>query len=136
MQRVLTISDGHTLYITHPNSLFSPKLDLTGEELNVHWENIDFEAMLKYYNYRHFDAKSSKNALYCIRDLMTSKCRNGKTNHLVILERYLENGDDKFLVRGIVRFNGQGYAIALNPEFEKLGTVNPPTDLKSLTYRP
>lgn len=118
LQRVLAIPERHTLYATHPNNLFSTKLNLNDEELEIPWESIDPRAMLRFYEPKAYEAKTSQNIAGCIRNLIGSKCSDGKNQYLVVLERYLDRGEDKFIVRGIIKINKNGCGIVLNPEFE------------------
>jgi hypothetical protein len=119
LKKVFTINKGHILYVAHPNSLFSPKLILNGDELKtICWESIDAKSLIKYYEPKGYNAQNSQNAISCIANLIGSNAKDGKDKHCVILEQFSD--DNKFLVRGIVKVSKGVCSIALNPEFEKL----------------
>lgn len=120
--------DGHCIYICHPNDLFVPDLiTCDNKEIkNINWDDIDvyelssvgdyklfylpdWEAVFKYVN-NHLE--------HDLKTLLKNKSKS-IVSHLAVVEKYNYNGEDNYLVRGIIRRDNEGYSLAFNPEYEK-----------------
>ncbi len=121
IHQMLNITEDHVLYICHPNSLFVDKKEFNKEEpAEIEWENIDFAAMHKYYDYKSYDVGINYRAIKYLCNLSDEVKKNGGfSKYVVVFERYTIDDFDNFLVRGIIKISKTTCSICLNPEFEE-----------------
>ena len=136
MNEMLSIWDeGHCVYVCHPNDLFVPELiTCDNKEIrNINWEDIDVFEMLTVGNYQLFylpkcsdDFESVLNHLQCDMKISSKNEDNTVVSYLAVVEKYNYNGEDNYLVRGIIRGDNEGYSLAFNPEYQKAIPMSAP----------
>lgn len=118
MNNMLEVWDNHSIYICHPNQIFKEK---------VEWDNIDINKMFESGNYETFLTFDFKEAFKyvhnrlgkAIMEEIKEKGRDNAVSYLVVVERYSYEGEDNYLVRGLIRGDIKGYSVLFNPEFIK-----------------
>ncbi len=120
--------DGHCIYVAHPNHVFKDKY-LTSDNHDikqVDWDKVDIEKMKEMDDYKIFIMPDSNDAFKYVHKRLghqvMKKHQEGvdETSFLVVVERYHIDGEDQFLVRGLIRGDMEGYALGFNPEFERV----------------
>ncbi len=130
MENMLSVWDNHCIHICHPNHLFAGAKPITAdvrEMVNINWDDIDVEKMLRINDYKTFItpdcSQAFKYAHQCLGHQIMNEVkkgnRNGAISYLVVVERYTFDYEDNYLVRGIIRGDYEGYSIAFNPEYQK-----------------
>lgn len=120
--------DGHCIHICHPNHIFIDKyLTQDNHDIRqVNWDSIDFEKMVQIGDYKTFIMPDSGQAFKYVHKRLShqvlKKQQEGidEISFLVILEKYRLDGEDQYLVRGLIRGDKEGYSLGFNPEYEKV----------------
>lgn len=130
MENMLAVWDSHCIHICHPNHLFAGAKALTPdvrEMVNINWDDIDIERMLRIGDYKAFSSPNISQAFRyvhkCLGDQVMNMNKKGlkkeAVGYLAVVEKYQFDGEDNYLVRGIIRGDHEGYSLAFNPEFQK-----------------
>lgn len=130
MQDMLSVWDNHCIHICHPNHLFAGAKPLTAdvrEMANINWNDIDIERMLRINDYKTFLTPDYSQAFGYVHKRLGNqimreikrKNREAAISYVAIVEQYTFGYEDKYLVRGIIRGDADGYSIAFNPEYQK-----------------
>lgn len=125
---LMVLDSDHCIHICHPNHLFAGKGPITRENREIrriNWDNIDVEQMRRINGFKTFI--SEQPAFNYVHDRLghqiMKKIVQGKkenaVSYLVAVEEYPFEGEDNYLVRGIIRGDAEGYSLAFNPEYEK-----------------
>ena len=117
MQNMLDVWDNHCIYICNPNHLFKE---------NKEWDNIDINKMLEMNDYEKFLTFDFKEAFkyvhnrlgHAVMEEIKDKGRDNAVSYLAVVENYLYEGEDNYLVRGIIRGDINGYSLLFNPEYK------------------
>lgn len=120
--------DGHCIHICHPNHIFATKyLDADNHDLQrVNWDEIDFAKMVQIGDYKTFILPDCKEAFRYVHKRLGSQImkkmelEEDEVSYLAVLEKYRLDGEDNYLLRGIIRGDKEGYAIGFNPEYEQV----------------
>lgn len=126
------IDDGHCIHVCHPNHLFNTKYVIgTNLELDkVNWEDIDIFKMMEVGDYKTFVMPDVKEAFRYVHKrlghqvMKKIELNQNEKSYLVVVEQYLLDGEDNYLVRGIIRGDRNGYSMAFNPVYEKTIATN------------
>lgn len=118
MGYLLNVWDNNCIYICHPNHI-SFKSD--------NWDDFDSMKMFKIHDYQSFitfELNEAYKYLYGrmahdINKQIKEKGKDKAISYLAVVERYLYNGEDNYLLRGIVRGDKDGMSVCFNPEFEE-----------------
>lgn len=126
------IDDGHCIHVCHPNHLFNTRY-VIGNSLEfdrINWEDLDIDKMKEIGDYKTFIMPDVKEAFRYIHKRLghqiMKKIELGQDeqSYLVVVEQYYLDGEENYLVRGIIKGDKNGYAMAFNPEYEKSITTN------------
>lgn len=118
--------DSSLFEITHPNhALYLSKLnDLIPEIIinnslcqNFDWNNLDISRMINSRNYTVVDQTNWKDAEPQLIMQITKEIIKNPTIYIALLESYPLNGIQYFIARAIYRYNQDGLAVAINPEY-------------------
>lgn len=118
MSNLLSVWDNHCIYICHPNHVIN---------LNKDWDDINIKKMFKINDYKTFISFDYREAFAYVHkrlgsDVMAQARSKGKdkaVSYLAVVEKYLFEGEDNYLVRGIIKGDINGYSVMFNPEFAK-----------------
>ena len=120
------LESDHSVSICHPNHIFKnkPITKNKSQIARVNWDNIDPYYMQSIGDYATFvDANEAyKYAHRRLRNQILSAIKCGKKDverYLVVVEKYLYDNSNNYVVRGIIKGNASGISIAFNPEYAK-----------------
>ena len=116
MKNMLSVWQNNCIYVCHPNHIFKENGD---------WDDIDIKKMFKINDYKTFITFSTKDAFVYAQNRIrhnfeTQVAKNGIDNaisYVAVVERYRFEGEDNYLVRGIIRYDKDGYSVLFNPEY-------------------
>ena len=126
------IDDGHCIYVCHPNHLFNIRY-VIGNSLEfdrINWEDLDIDKMKEIGDYKTFIMPDVKEAFRYVHKRLghqiMKKIELGQDeqSYLVVVEQYYLDGEENYLVRGIIKGDKNGYAMAFNPEYKKSIATN------------
>lgn len=116
MRDMLSVRYNHCIYVCHPKHIFKNGQD---------WDDIDMEKMFRINDYKTFITIDIKNAFVYAQnrirhDFESQKEKKGVDNavsYVAVVERYRYEGVDNYIVRGLIRYDKEGYSVAFNPEY-------------------
>lgn len=127
IENILSVwDDSHCIFICHPNHLFTEsKFRQNARKVpnNINWNNIDINKMFQINNYKMFISPNCHDAFKYVHnrlryEIMKKENINFAT-YLVVVEQYIFDYEDNYIVRGIIKGDWDGYSIAFNPEYQK-----------------
>jgi hypothetical protein len=118
MTDLLAVYDNHCIYVTNPDNLFNGSYD---------WDNIDVKKMLDSNDYKTFMSYDPREAIKYVHQTLGNDVmkkyrelgRDKAVSYLVVVEEYPFEGEDNYLVRGIIRGDMEGYAFSFNQEYKE-----------------
>lgn len=129
MRNMTSIWDnGHSIYICHPNNIFTPEIvTIKDREIkNINWSQFDIAKMLSNGDYVFFlddEIEQVKDNIYeCFMyHMMDSIIRNDRNyiGYLAVIEKYQNNDEENYLLRGIIKSDKNGLSFAFNSEYQK-----------------
>ena len=129
VHQLLTTCKENTIYLCYPNELLKNKIDLSVNDANIAWADIDVDTMKTFYDYRKFCSSESKNALdyiICALNGKTHYKKNTKVRYVAVMEG---DSEDRYLLRGIIKSDDNGFYVLLNPLFkEYLDSIRKPDE--------
>ena len=118
LNRLVTINDNnHSVKIANPKYILegtASTRDYHQRLIGVNWEGLKGHFPLLAVHPKH---TISENLIINLTNEFYNS--NNKPVYLAVVEEYNEENDTNYLIRGIIRKDTEGYAIAFNPTFEK-----------------
>lgn len=120
--------DQHNVIICNPAHIFTQiKYDENKHITSVDWNLIDIKNMKEKNDYKTFIELDTENSFKYIHsrlshDIMKKLITEDEdlvTSYLTVIEEYKVNSKPKYLVRGIIRGDNEGYSIAFSPIYKK-----------------
>ena len=117
--------DGHTIYVCHPNHIFHNIITPDIEDItNINWDDIDMNKMFEKNDYKEFfmPDEAFRYTAKRLEHMIKSKTKINREGlgHLAVIEKYLFDYSDYYLVRGIIKGDKEALYIAFNPEYENV----------------
>ncbi len=127
IENILSVwDDSHCIFICHPNHLFTEsRFTQNARKVpdNISWNNIDINKMFQIDNYKMFISPNCHDAFaYVHKRLGHEIIKKDNINfatYLVVVEQYIFDYEDNYIVRGIIKGDWNGYSIAFNPEYQE-----------------
>ena len=127
---MLSVYDNHAIYICHPNHIFEGTKPINRdvrEMAYIDWDDIDVDKMYRINDYEIFLSPDPNRAFKYVHSRLghqvTQEINKGNkdtaVSYLVVVEKYIYDCQENFLVRGIIKGDKDGYSIAFNPEYEE-----------------
>lgn len=120
------LESDHSVMICHPNHIFKnkPVTKETPVITRINWDNINPLRMLQYADYGEFvDVnKAYQFAHRRLRHQILPAINNGDKDvvkYLAVVEKYVLDGEDNYVVRGLIKGDISSINIAFNPEYAK-----------------
>lgn len=120
------LESDHSVLICHPNHIFKNKPITKGNQTitRINWDNINPLRMLQYGDYGEYvDVnKAYQFAHRRLRHQILPALDQGNKDvvkYLAVVEKYVFDSVDNYVVRGLIKGDANSISIAFNPEYAK-----------------